>query len=358
MNRKTKTILITITALVLGFLSIYLIRTNVATTIDQRHSDFAVRDTSSVKKVFITDMNNNQVVLERQEDNSWLLNDNYTVRSENITTLFRTLVWIEVREPVPQRHMDDVVRLMAATSTKVEIFQRAYRINLFNRIKLWPHVKRTKTFYVGEATGDQMGTYMLMEGSPQPFVTYMPGFRGFLSTRFSALERDWRDPGIFRYRLSEIEAVRVDHHEKPEESVKIVNNGDRTFTVYDVSADLNEVHGFDTLSVLGFMSAFENISFEALVNHISRKDSILNSQPMYTITVDLFSGEQNSIDTYKKWAIESEDFEGNPIIYDNDRLYAHINEGRDFVLIQYYVFDRILKTLSDFKLSSEPSESP
>ncbi len=348
MKRK-KVLLITVLTILLGAIATHLLLTNAPTTIRRDIADFSIRDTASIKKVFMADMNENIVKLERTESGKWLLNDTYEVRAENMATLFRTLIWIEVREPVPHRHLDDVLRLMAATSTKVEIYQRVYRINLFDRIKLFPHIKRTKTFFVGESTGDQMGTYMLMENASTPFVTYMPGFRGFLSTRFSAHKRDWRDPKIFRYRLSEIESVRIDFHEEPHESIKVVNNNDRTFSLYDVHNDMQAVNTFDTLKVLSFISSFDNISFEALVNHISIKDSILDSKPLHTITVDLFEGTANRIDTYKKWAIEGEeDLWGEPIIYDRDRMYAHINNGNDFVLIQYYVFDRILKTLSYF----------
>jgi hypothetical protein len=34
---------------------------------------------------------------------------------------------------------------------------------------------------------------------------------------------------------------------------------------------------------------------------------------------------------------------------DHDRFYALINDGQDFVLMQYYVFDRVLYPLSHYR---------
>jgi len=42
------------------------------------------------------------------------------------------------------------------------------------------------------------------------------------------------------------------------------------------------------------------------------------------------------------------DIDGNPIIYDVDRMYARINNTDELVTIQYYVFDEIFLGLGNF----------
>jgi len=336
-------------ALILCLVSIYLIYNNTNSTIKKELSDFSVRDTASITKVFMSDMNNNSVKVVRQNNNEWLVNDKYIARQDNIITLFKTLIWVEVREPVPQQHLDAVNARLAAIATKVEIYQKVYFINLFDKIKLFPYEKRTKVFYVGDATPDQMGTYMLMDKSSKPFITYMPGFRGFLTTRFSCRENDWRQPKIFNSKLSEIKSVGVDFVETPENSFKIINNNDRTFSLFSKNITEEKISLFDTLKVMAYMASFENINFEAVLNHINKKDSIINSTPYHIITLELFNGEKQVVKTYHKWSIETDEFDlnsSNP--YDRDRLYALINGGNDFVLIQFYVFDRILHPLHYF----------
>jgi len=41
-------------------------------------------------------------------------------------------------------------------------------------------------------------------------------------------------------------------------------------------------------------------------------------------------------------------FDGSTVFFDRDRMYALINDDEDFVLIQYFVFDKILRPLSFF----------
>ncbi len=347
--KKRKIYYIILIALLLGLISIYLICNNSNSTIRKELSDFSVRDTASITKIFLSDMNQNSVKVVRQNTGEWVVNDKYVARQDNIINLFKTLIWIEVREPVPQQHTETVNARLAAIATKVEIYQKVYFINLFNKIKLFPYEKLTKVFYVGDATPDQTGTYMLMDKSSKPFITYMSGFRGFLSTRFSCRENDWRQPKIFNSKLSEIKSVTIDFIETPENSFKIINNNDRTFSLFSKNVREEKIDIFDTLNVMAYMASFENVNYEAVLNHISKKDSIINSTPFHIITLELLNGEKQIVKTFHKWVIETDDFEllkNNP--YDRDRLYALINDGNDFVLIQFYVFDRILRPLNFF----------
>lgn len=352
MNKK-RVLYATVIAFLLGITALYLIYTNTNSTNNKELSDFSVRDTSSITKIFLSDMNKNSVKVVKVKPGEWIVNDKYPVRNDNIVTIFKTLIWIEVREPVPQKHLEQVNALLAATSTKVEIYQTVYRINLFNKIKLFPYEKRTKTFYVGEATQDQMGTYMLMENSTKPFITYLPGFRGFLSSRFSCRENDWRIPRIYNSRLGEIKSVAVDFVESPEKSFKVVNNNDRTFSLFSNNTGFNKIEKFDTINVMNFMSSFENINFEAVLNNLSKKDSIIKSPPFHIITLEKFTGEIQKVKTYHKWSIEPELIVSGTNEYDRDRLYALINNDKDFVLIQFFVFDRILRPLTYFTENKE-----
>ena len=45
---------------------------------------------------------------------------------------------------------------------------------------------------------------------------------------------------------------------------------------------------------------------------------------------------------------ESVDENGDPMPFDRDRMYALVNEGRDFVLVQFFTFDKITRPLGYF----------
>jgi hypothetical protein len=79
-----------------------------------------------------------------------------------------------------------------------------------------------KQYYVGHATQDNTGTYMLLtnpetdKNYEDPFVTHIPGFDGFLSTRYN--HRIYRLERSFDFQLSVLlrsSKLNLDLHEVP-----------------------------------------------------------------------------------------------------------------------------------------------
>lgn len=297
----------------------------------------------------MSDKNNNTVDLTRQENGQWMVDHQFPASSANLEVLLTTLHDQAVKEPVSRAAHNTVVKSLAANSVKVEIYQNVFRIDLFGKIKLFPHSRLTRVFYVGGATQSNRGTYMLMEGSFTPFVIYLPGLRGFVSPRYSPISKYWRDYTIFKKSIPEISEVKVELLETPHESYIIRNNNNTTISFISLP-DQQNIPGFDTLKALNFLSGFRNLNFEALLNDMEsrRKDSILSSQPFILITLTDTSGVEKMIKTYHKPGSGIEDIYGNIIPYDMDRLYALVNDGQDFVLIQYFAFDRVLRPKSFF----------
>ena len=232
---------------------------------------------------------------------------------------------------------------------KVEIYQVVHRISLPGGIRLFPREKLTKVYYVGGATPNNRGSYVLMEGSEEPFVVFLPGLRGFVTPRYMPIEKYWRDYTVIRRTLMEIRTVQIDIPEAPAESF-IIHNSTRSISF--LSAEGQPVRGFvDTLSLMNFLNGFRNLSFEVLLNDIDavRKDSILALPPFVNITVTDTAGLTTVIKTFRKPADPgATDLNGKPLPYDMDRFYALINGGQDLVLAQFYVFDRVLRPKSFF----------
>ena len=343
---KKNTLIFIITGLLI-IIALFLVFNNRSGTFKSRVKDFAVKDTATITKVFLADKNNRTILLEKQAPGKWILNKTYKVRNSGVRLLFETFKNLIPKYPVSKKAHNNVIKQLAARSTKVEIYQQVYRINLFDRIKLFPHEKLTKTYYVGGPTPDNMGTLMLMEGADIPFVVHLLGFRGFVGPRYSTLEKDWRDHTIFKTKLSEIKTIIMEIPDEPENSFKIESNN-RELTLTKLLT--NEiVENYDTLKLLNFMSAFADLRYEALLNDIDphRKDSIINSTPKNILTVVDTNGDSTTMISYNKPNDNRQfDVVGKLYVYDLDRLYALINNKRDFVLIQYFVFDKALRPLS------------
>ena len=347
MKRNKITIII---ALILSVIAAFYTFTDRNGTFSKELSNFAIEDSNNVTRLFLTDKSNRKVDVIKIAPGNWTLNKNYKARNEVVEFFLKTMLNIEVKQPVPKAAHNNVVKRLASSSVKVEIYAKAYRIDLFGKIKLFSYEKCIKTFYVGGATQDNMGTYMLMEDSKTPFITHIPGFRGYLSSRFSSLEDDWRDPTIFNQKLSEIKSVTLNNLFDPSQSYSIYNNGNRTFNLKSLINN-NMIQSYDTNKVIEYMASFSGIKFESLLNNLDKKrrDSIVNSMPFHILTLTDIQGKSFVMKTFHKRSNPGElDEMNNPILFDRDRLYALINNDKDFVLIQFFVCDKILRPLNYF----------
>ncbi len=187
-------------------------------TLSDINRTFAIRDTASIVKIFITDKNNNHVLLQRNNDKSWSLNEKYIAKQDMINTLLETFYKIRSEEPASISSRNTILKILATKGKKVEVYVNSYRINLFDKIKLFPYVKKEKVFYVGEPTQDLFGSMMLIEGSEDPMITYIPSFRGYISSRFDQIENNWRDNSIFRLNYNDVKNVKIDYNTLPEYS--------------------------------------------------------------------------------------------------------------------------------------------
>lgn len=346
--KKNKTAIII--AIVLIAIAIILVWNNrYLTTLRGDSADFMVWDTASITKVYLADRMDHETLLERHED-GWTLNTDYKAHPKKIDQLMYTLYRVRVRMPVSRSSHDHIIAQMASNSTKVEIYQTVPAINLFNKIKLFYREKRTKVFYVGEATKDSSGTFMLREGADQAYIVYIPGFRGYISTRYTADPDDWRDHTIFHEPLANIQSVTVEFCQEPERSFRVDNTGKHQYQLTSL-ADNTPVP-YDTLKVINLLASFSDLRFEALLNNIlkpSRLDSIKRSPIIHKISLTNKEGETSAITTFGKKVEASNAIPYEDRETDVDRMFALINDDRDMVLIQYYVFDKVLKDINYYK---------
>jgi len=345
-NRKYIIIL-----LIIAPAAIWFILQNNSSTLKEKETAFAVADTSIVTKVFIADKNTNSITLTRT-GKGWLLDNKFNTNGKLIDALLETMHRIKVKSPVPKIGRDNILKRMAAIGIKVEVYQTAYRINLFDKYKYFPYEKLSKVYYVGDVTPDNMGTYMLIEGAEHPYVTHIPGFRGFLTPRFSPITDDWKSHVLFNHTLSEILSISIEFGEEPEESFKVdINPKDGSYSVTSLF-DNTSVTNYDTLKMLNFLTSFNDLRYESRLNNLMptiKQDSIIQTPVIYEITLVDEKHDTTYLKTFNKSSLpdvirEAEYFKLIPM--DADRFYGLANDGEDFVLLQFYSFDKVLHPLS------------
>ncbi len=347
---KKKNIIILIIVILLMVIALFLVYNQSSGTFKDRTKNFAVQDTASITKIFLADKKNKTVLLEKTGVGEWLLNSRFKARNSGVNMLMETLKNLVPKYPVPEAAHNTIVSYLAVSSVKVEIYQSVYRIDIFG-LKLFPHEKLTKTYFVGGATPNNMGTYMLMEGADVPFVVHLLGFRGYVAPRYTTIAKNWRDHTVFRINLSDIKSVTMELPRDPKNSFKVINDNRKLSLL---RLETNEIiPQYDTLKLLNFLTSFADIRFEAILNEMDpvRRDSIINSVPENILTIVDNEGDSSEIVTFlKPNDNRSFDMEGNIYVHDLDRLYALVNQRQDFVLIQYYVFDKVLRPLSYFEI--------
>jgi len=346
--------IILLLTLLLAVIAAFFILKNTRSTLKKELKDFAIEDSSLVTKIFLADKSNRKVLLTKEASGNWMVNGKYKCKPEILRTLLETMYKLQVREPVPYAARSNVLKRLATLATKVEIYQQVYLIDFWG-LKLFKREKLVKTYYVGDNTQDLCGTYMLIENSSEPFVVWIPGFNGFLTMRYSTKEEDWRDATVFNLPFSKVKSVTVKYPSAPDSSFTIHHIGERDFS-FIAAASNKVIFNVDTVKVLEYLSSFKSLKYEALLNDLDPgfKDSVTSSTPVHIVTVTDITGKATTIKTFhKKQLVMTEEmyYPANmmyDINSDPERYYALINNDKDFVLIQRFVFDRILRTINFF----------
>ncbi len=340
---KKNRLAIIITSILIVIAAVLLWNNRYLTTLRGEAYDFTVRDTASVTRLFFADKSGNQVLLSKT-DEGWKVNDKYDAQPVMVDNMLYTLYKMRIKMPVSLASHDNVITRMAGTNTKVEVYQIVPRINLFNKIKLFPHEKLTKVFYIGDITQDNNGTYVLKEGADKAYIVHLHGFRGFISSRFSTNQEDWRDHKILSHNISDIASLKLEFNKDPENSFIINEKGRYSYEMKRLS-DNSDVN-IDTIRVLNLLTSFGDVRFEAFLTDISqeRRDSIINSPYLERLTITTKDGKEDVITTYNMRINASAfGFTENDWDDDPDHKYAYIKNNDELVMIQDFAFGKLLK---------------
>lgn len=322
-------------------------------TFDQ---DYHIKDINTISKIFIATKQNTTVLLERnfdkEGDSAWTVDGQYTASQPLIDLLLETLNTMRIRQEVNKTAVPNIIKQISAKGIKCEIYQKKYFIDWFNgKIQLFPHEKHTTTYFVGQETQDNMGTFMYREGDKVPVVVHIPGFRGFIAPRFVADPLKWRSHRIASLDVHDIARIELDIPSMPEESFAIFQEGEG-FGM-ELTQSGSRVGTFDTARVAQFLSSFTNLNFDEFAQVVPKADldSSFNNGPRTILKIQGTNGFTKELKTYIKYS-NPDDLEAMPDpemynVFDLNRLYAIIDD-KDTVLIQYYVFDNILQPASFF----------
>lgn len=344
LNRKQRNYVISALALVMLVVVAVVLLMQDDTTIEQNYN---IKDINSITKIIIDDKDERTLSLEKKTDSSWVVNGR-DANIKMIESLLSTFKDMRVREPIAKAARNNIVKQLAASGKKVQVWQKKYLIDFWG-IKLFEREKVSKTYFVGSETQDNMGTYMMLKGEEEPCVVYIPSFKGYLSTRFSAVEDIWRSHAVFKYNRDDIAYLKVEIPNQPSESFELVKNGSGfDFNMLESKTKLAK---FDTIKVVALLSSLFELNYESVAKNIPQieKDTVFSKAPAFVFTVKNTKGEQNQLKTYSKLYDPSSIAENESDFYnifDVNRCYGLHSGNKDTLIFQFFVLDHLLKPAS------------
>jgi hypothetical protein len=341
-----KNLILFIAFLAIGGLAFYFYKHNNGSTLSGKPlTEFAIADTASINKIFIADHLGATALLERiPGEKLWKLNGKYYARQDAINVMLETIYKVRVRGNIATAAKENIMKVLATSGKKVEIYTGG--------------TEPAKIYYVGPATPEHTGTYMLLEipgvgRSEEAYITHMEGFTGFLTPRFFADELEWRYTGVFSYPDLNLSEIRISNHINPTASFEVKLGADKSVSVFkgketDPQNFTEPVTAFDTTAVHDLVLLFKKVhveSFNTLLKPTVR-DSILLMQPTFTVEVIEPSGKSRKMDLYYKRAAKRiVDENGNEVPWDNEHFWAKTPDN-ELALAQTYVVEPLVRPLA------------
>ena len=337
--KKSSLIIISILLVLIAF-SIYIYKSKYKlSSVEEDSRNFSFKDTAAITKIFIADKEGDKCSIERTKE-GWLVNGKYKCRSEAILNLLEVIKNVEVKMSVPKQSKQNVIKFMTSNALKVEIYSEDNLV---------------KQYYVGHETPDSEGSYMLLtdidknKNFKDPFVCFIPGFVGFLQPRFIAKENEWRDRVVLNYIPPQLKQIKVTHYKESSDSsfiIDVINSNS-----FKLKNSQNKELLFDENKMRQYLIYFQNISYEVLITGKNKKlqDSLSSLKPFSEIEITTIDSKKNQFKFYRKQFMGDIVPEMNiKYSYDPDRFYLSFDQDKEWALIQYFVFGKLLISSSYF----------
>ncbi|MFI5205135.1 MAG: hypothetical protein ACHQF2_11620 [Flavobacteriales bacterium] len=341
--KKRKNIISVIVLLFLGVVAFFIARnegyfSGGYSTLNKGLSDFSIKDTAAIDRMIITIYDGKKAELQRKSTGVWEINNKYIARKDCIDNLLEMAFGINVRSTVGEKARDNVIKRIAVYYKKIEFFV---------------HGDLHKTYYVGTSALDNIGTYMVLETpeegrSAEPYIMEIPGFSGVLDARVFTDVNEWKFTGIFNYDYHVITSIKVTNHDNLPESFVLNVTKQNQIRLFDINGKPSQA--FDTIGAQGYLMNYQKIHYENKARMLTgfQVDSMLMQTPYFTIEVTDNKNAKNKVRIYHMPSQSGEnDLEGNPLKWNPERAYAILSAG-EAVVVQFHVFDKLLRSLQSF----------
>ena len=285
--------------------------------------NFAIPDSSVVSKIIMTDKSGNSILL-KNDSNNWIVNNKFDAWNNQVDYTLKVMEDIRVKSSVAEEKIDYVIKNIATSGVKIELFQKN---------------KKIKSYYIGGNTKDYFGTYMMMEGSETPYVMHIPDRNpGILNPKFKILgtkvnENVWRAPIVIDYKDNPITKIIFND----------LINTDQSFLVDLQNLNLYD-HKLEKIKIDSSLFSYWKLAFTDL--QCGSYKSELNKNN-FELIKKIYITTKNTTDSlyiYDKTKFQNTLKEFNSSV---EYKYASFNNS-ELVVIQNNIFNKVLISLEEF----------
>jgi len=165
-----------------------------------------VENKEDIHRIFIADRKGGKADLVRDGD-KWIYNDKYTANPFVMHNVMDAITRIELKNRPAASAIPHMINTLSTQSTKVEVYGR--------------NNKLLKAYYVGGVTPDERGTFMIMEGSNNPYVMHLPMADVSLKQRYFTEEIKWRDKTVFQFEAKDVASISLEYPKQKNKSFTI-----------------------------------------------------------------------------------------------------------------------------------------
>lgn len=250
-------------------------------TFSAKNTEFAVKDTAAIDEIHLSNMKGKQVKLkEKTEKHEWMVNGQYPASQSKIQNLLHTIKKVEVKKPVPLEARENVVKGLASNNVQVDIYKEGNLV---------------RSYFVGHQTPSELGTYMAMNNSDkEPYVTHIPGFYGYLTTRYFADPGEWRSTQIWNFNPVSIQEVTMEYPERDDWSFKLQKAQAERFKLTRSSGQSGLPNPSEK-AIKRYLTQFRDFHCIEDLNDQQKRDSLQQLKPDARIQVKTTNDRQRSI---------------------------------------------------------------
>lgn len=293
--------------------------------------DFALKDMSQLHKIFIAGRKGERTTLVRDDSGGWNVNGEGRANPQVVEPLLEVFRNIRIKYKPSDNALKNMVNVLATQGKKVELYDKEGDL--------------LKAYYIGGATANERGTYVILDGAEQPYVAEIPGFSGNISVRFSRTGDEWRDKTLFAEEVEDIKYLSVEYPKQKNQSFILeAKGGDYNIKpFYDITPEIQRP--FREGSVEAFLVNFKSVGAEAFRNKHSGRDSILQTLPFCSVTLVNTAEDTTRAVFYPiiKETTTTQDRKTGDYVTSGGYLdrYFVLRNQKDFMLAQHIVVQKI-----------------